>query len=246
MNKKGLKYNNTMEIKKKLIEKIKEAIKKGKHYYHEIYLYINKNAPHLINKSGENNIRERMQYYAWNQTTNKPYKHNNKNAEYIFITKKTGRMTYIDLYEEQDIKSLNKELIEYDEAIKNKINKTSPMSTEVPIRSSNVVKKVLDRAKGVCECCGKHKDVDNKDNNSVPELQVHHIQPLCYAKDKNGHFDNDKLNQLDKESNCIAVCPNCHRRIHLSKNPIKLHDRTTYKSPNGKKSVPGLKGNSDE
>jgi len=134
-----------------------------------------------------------------------------------FIQKTNINDKYVDVTELNELK-------------KNHFSRS--LTTEMVIRSKNVVESVKKRANLICECCGKRVDVDNKDNNSVPELQVHHVEPLCRARKEDGTFDNDKLNQLDKISNCIGVCPNCHRRIHLSKKGvlfIKLHNKTTYK-----------------
>jgi 5-methylcytosine-specific restriction protein A len=67
-------------------------------------------------------------------------------------------------------------------------------------RSSLVVAERLFRANGKCDECKKPAPFNRK-KNGAPYLEVHHIQPLS----KGG---------LDEIENTIAVCPNCHCKIH--------------------------------
>lgn len=59
---------------------------------------------------------------------------------------------------------------------------------------------ILKNAKGICELCGDEGPFESK---GAPFLEVHHVQPLG----KGG---------LDSKDNAVAICPNCHRRCHLS------------------------------
>ncbi|MDD9193530.1 HNH endonuclease [Aliivibrio sp. S2TY2] len=59
---------------------------------------------------------------------------------------------------------------------------------------------VMTRSSGVCELCGNHAPF--KTNNGLPYLEVHHIKPL-----------ND--GGLDSIDNAVALCPNCHRKMHI-------------------------------
>ena len=56
------------------------------------------------------------------------------------------------------------------------------------------------RAKGVCQLCKKEAPFKNK--NGEPYLETHHIKPLS----KSGE---------DTIENTVALCPNCHRRLHV-------------------------------
>jgi len=56
------------------------------------------------------------------------------------------------------------------------------------------------RAKGVCQLCLQVAPF--KDKNNVPFLETHHIQWLS----KGGE---------DSIKNTVALCPNCHRKMHL-------------------------------
>ncbi|HHW7447101.1 TPA: HNH endonuclease [Pasteurella multocida] len=71
-------------------------------------------------------------------------------------------------------------------------------------RDPDVVAEVLYRADGICESCKKPAPFNRKADN-MPYLEVHHIIPLSQNGD-------------DTVSNCIALCPNCHRKIHFGNN----------------------------
>lgn len=60
---------------------------------------------------------------------------------------------------------------------------------------------VLEQAKGICELCGQPGPFETADGDLF--LEVHHVVPL--AKDG-----------PDTVDNAVAICPNCHRRCHLS------------------------------
>jgi len=68
------------------------------------------------------------------------------------------------------------------------------------VRDPKVVRWVLDRAKGVCELCLKPAPFLDLDRD--PFLEVHH---LVHLADKGP----------DTVENARALCPNCHREVHL-------------------------------
>jgi 5-methylcytosine-specific restriction protein A len=59
---------------------------------------------------------------------------------------------------------------------------------------------VLRRANGQCECCSG--DAPFMDKDGVPFLEVHHLRTLADLGS-------------DRHTNAVAVCPNCHRRLHF-------------------------------
>ncbi len=65
---------------------------------------------------------------------------------------------------------------------------------------------ILRNANGKCELC--KKEAPFKKENSLPYLEVHHIIQLA-----NGG--------ADTVENTVAVCPNCHRALHIS-----IHKKT--------------------
>lgn len=68
------------------------------------------------------------------------------------------------------------------------------------IRNPNVVAEVLLRAGGVCEDC-KSNAPFVRASDQTPYLEVHHRKRLADGG-------------IDTVENAIALCPNCHRRLH--------------------------------
>ena len=68
-------------------------------------------------------------------------------------------------------------------------------------RNPDVVAEVLERADGRCEECGKPAPFIKK-SDGKPYLEVHHKKQLAHGGD-------------DTVENAIAVCPNCHRKLHF-------------------------------
>ena len=66
-------------------------------------------------------------------------------------------------------------------------------------RSAEVRRRVLERAKGICECCGVS---GFRMANGAVYLETHHVIPLS-------------ANGPDVEWNVVAICPNDHRRAHF-------------------------------
>ena len=67
-------------------------------------------------------------------------------------------------------------------------------------RNQDVVEFVKRRAKGICQLCGSKAPFINK--NGEPFLEVHHIEWLSEGGE-------------DSIENAVALCPNCHRKIHI-------------------------------
>jgi 5-methylcytosine-specific restriction protein A len=73
-------------------------------------------------------------------------------------------------------------------------------ATTTSYQRSPVVKAyVLKRANGVCELCEQPAPFNKK--NGEPYLEVHHVKQLADGGD-------------DAIENAVALCPNCHRRLH--------------------------------
>jgi predicted HNH restriction endonuclease len=68
-------------------------------------------------------------------------------------------------------------------------------------RCPRVVAKVLSYANGTCDLCLEAAPFNKSDGE--PYLEVHHVVPLAQKG-------------LDKTTNAVALCPNCHRRCHHS------------------------------
>jgi hypothetical protein len=83
---------------------------------------------------------------------------------------------------------------------RNPKSRTSNSTTYV--RDPKVVDWVLNEANGVCESCGENSPFLNSDG--LPFLEVHHVQQLADSGP-------------DVVENAVALCPNCHRALHFSK-----------------------------
>ena len=68
------------------------------------------------------------------------------------------------------------------------------------IRDKAVIKEAKRQAQGVCQLCNNKAPFNDK--NGEPYLEVHHINWLS----KGGQ---------DTISNAIALCPNCHSKMHV-------------------------------
>lgn len=77
-------------------------------------------------------------------------------------------------------------------------------------RLASVQAWVLDRAAGTCEAC--HQLGPFKCDDGAFFLEVHHINPLASGGP-------------DTIENTAAVCPNCHRALHLAHNRADLAER---------------------
>ena len=75
------------------------------------------------------------------------------------------------------------------------------MTTSIFKRNPDVVADVLINANGFCQKCNKAAPfVKRKDG--TPYLEVHHKLKLADGGD-------------DTVENAIALCPNCHRKMHF-------------------------------
>lgn len=100
-------------------------------------------------------------------------------------------------------------------------------SSEIPVRQKyeasrykrepKVVLKVEKEANGVCELCREAAPFKRTDGR--PYLEVHHIVPLSEQS-------SNEMN-LDRVDNCVALCPNCHRKAHHSEKIEALRHELT-------------------
>ena len=101
-----------------------------------------------------------------------------------------------------------------------KIRATKPLESKVkrtfkyePIRNANVRAYVRLRAKHCCELCGERGF--EEDDGSL-YIEVHHLQLLA----KEG---------TDTPDNAVALCANCHRKLHFSKDKDRLREKLKRK-----------------
>ena len=80
----------------------------------------------------------------------------------------------------------------------------SVVLTKTYHRDPTIAAYVKKRAKGVCQLCGQKAPFI--DENGDPYLECHHVKWLSQGG-------------MDSENNCVALCPNCHRKMHIINDP---------------------------
>jgi len=84
--------------------------------------------------------------------------------------------------------------------IKNVGKKTRTTDTTVYYRDPSLKEMVKRIAEGKCQYCGN--DAPFKDKNNEPYLEEHHIKRLADGG-------------TDTIDNVVAICPNCHKKMHV-------------------------------
>jgi len=85
--------------------------------------------------------------------------------------------------------------------------KQTSITTTTFLRDPLVKAWVLNNANGVCEACCEPAPFNRPDGS--PYLELHHLLPLSEGGE-------------DTPRNALAVCPNCHRRLHHGINKTSL------------------------
>jgi 5-methylcytosine-specific restriction protein A len=74
------------------------------------------------------------------------------------------------------------------------------VTSNVFVRDAFVAEYAKRRANGVCQLCGQKAPFNNKEG--IPYLECHHIEWLSEGGS-------------DTIENTVALCPNCHRKMHV-------------------------------
>ena len=74
------------------------------------------------------------------------------------------------------------------------------VTSNVYVRDEFIAAQTKANAHGVCELCKKPAPFNDKDGN--PYLESHHVIWLSRGG-------------ADKLSNTVALCPNCHKKMHI-------------------------------
>lgn len=162
-------------------------------------------------------------------TSDKKQKENNASLEYQAVVEAGIREAYTEKTEEEVLEYLRKlfkEQIHEEQSVqkyidnefkyasslsleeRNKVLENVPripkcvsVNTKTFIRNQVVVVERLARASGYCEKCVIPAPFIRR-SDGTPYLEVHHIIPLSEGG-------------MDHIDNTIALCPNCHREVHL-------------------------------
>jgi 5-methylcytosine-specific restriction endonuclease McrA len=94
-------------------------------------------------------------------------------------------------------------------AVQQKTSKPKTYSTEISQirRNPYISEYAKKRAKGICQLCGNPAPFSKADGE--PYLESHHIVWLS----KGGE---------DSPNNSVALCPNCHRKMHVLNDPLDV------------------------
>jgi len=85
---------------------------------------------------------------------------------------------------------------------KNRPQTRATISIQI-VRDEAVSEYVKRAANGMCDLCGNHAPFKN--HKGAPYLECHHLTPLAKGGD-------------DLMNNAVALCPNCHRKMHSINN----------------------------
>lgn len=102
--------------------------------------------------------------------------------------------------EEKELVKLSDEELARRVTIKNVGKKVHTTDTTVYYRDPSLKEMVKRIAEGKCQYCGN--DAPFKDKNNEPYLEEHHIKRLADGG-------------TDTIDNVVAICPNCHRKMHV-------------------------------
>ncbi len=105
--------------------------------------------------------------------------------------------------ERPTLKKLKAELKDFD----SKHPKKTLTEVERIQRSGIVSAYVKERANGICQLCGKPAPFYSK--NGEPFLECHHVVWLAHGG-------------ADEIANAVALCPNCHRKMHNLDEPADV------------------------
>jgi 5-methylcytosine-specific restriction protein A len=79
-------------------------------------------------------------------------------------------------------------------------------------RNPNIAKAAIELADNKCEIESDHLTFISE-ASSLPFMEAHHLVPM--------EFQGEFTYSLDVPENIVSLCPNCHRKIHLSKGAEK-------------------------
>ena len=151
-------------------------------------------------------LQRKLIWWKNNQTKIRDY----SLLEYVaYLYEKFGVPPTVDITKEKSrLRKLKDELKSFDR----QHPKSKMTEVEVIYRSSIVANIVKERAAGVCQLCNKPAPFYNKSGEAY--LECHHVEWIARGG-------------TDEVYNAVALCPNCHRKMHILDEPddvVKLKD----------------------
>lgn len=163
------------------------------------------NEPFFVDEPGEDGIIRKAVKF--------PLKRIESNSEIIYD------INDIEKNELSKVKIVRKqskaEIKEKAKEIENKTVATKEVKSVYRERNQFIAEYTKDRANGICDLCGV--EAPFVDKNGRPYLESHHVITLAEGGP-------------DGIYNTVAICPNCHRRIHVLKdrNDILKLEKVIY------------------
>ncbi|TKX46352.1 hypothetical protein EXE41_10095 [Halorubrum sp. SD690R] len=156
----------------------------------------------------ESNVTEGVTRKTTNESTDKDSSNTRYESEKDTATSKRGEATSTDSDNSSNIDELRKIAIQ--DAVEEVTNESSAVrqNTATYNRSQAVKEYVKSRADGVCEGC--HEPAPFTSKTGEPYLHAHHIHELSDGGS-------------DTPDTVIALCPNCHYRVHHGKDGKKYN-----------------------
>ncbi len=114
--------------------------------------------------------------------------------------------------ESKDLRKLEKEAKK-----KANIPEAHTVQTKVYQRDPTIAAYVKRRANGRCQLCGQIAPFN--DVYGDPYLECHHIDWIS-------------VGGIDAADNCVALCPNCHRKMHIVSDPCDVERLKTIAKNN--------------
>lgn len=131
-----------------------------------------------------------------------------ESKHFKMIAKMLEELNALENYHEELSQAVQKSLADGSEERKKRLENRSVLipesyetTTRVFKRNPDVIAEVLIKANGICERC-QNPAPFKRASNGTPYLEVHHKRRLADGGE-------------DTIDNAIALCPNCHRELHL-------------------------------
>ena len=109
---------------------------------------------------------------------------------------------YVDNKNQKKIKKMSMELLKDKIKVVDVNVKTKEVKVTYRERNLHVSEYTKKRANGICDLCGKEAPFNDK--SGFPYLEEHHVITLADGGP-------------DDIYNTVAICPNCHRKMHVLK-----------------------------
>lgn len=142
-------------------------------------------------------------------------KNNNEREVWVFPLKKRYNegLLPLEIIEENQLYKHNEISKKSDVEISELIDKLDGIPSKREIittyieRNAAVSEKTKRRANGICDLCEKEAPFKNKEGK--PYLETHHVIVLADGGP-------------DQIYNTVALCPNCHRKVHILESPADI------------------------